>query len=262
MELTKEQIDAYQENGYLIIESLFSKSEIEDLTKASQDFKKLKSLPNVILEENGEIRSVFAPESHHELFEKLYKEKRLVTAVSQLLGDSFYLYQYKLNNKKALKGQSWEWHQDFPYWHIDDGVEKPNMVSVMILFQDTMSLQGPLLLLPGSHKSGVVDFQPKEHLKNKEENILNSLNADLKYTIQEDLLKDYFINDNIVEGKGPIGTCVFFHPNLFHASSSNISPFDRNTAIITYNDINNLPQKEDNRRPEYVCSRKYDRIPC
>jgi ectoine hydroxylase len=260
MKLNKVQIDSYRENGYLIIESLFSKLEIDRLKKASEGFKDLKSLPNVICEENGDIRSVFAPQLHNVLYDKLYKEKRLVNKARQLISDKIYLYQYKLNNKKALTGKSWEWHQDFPYWHIDDGVEQPNMISVMILFQDTNSFQGPLLLLTGSHESGVVTFHPKQHLENKELDIINSLNADLKYTIQKDLLNDYFINNNIIEGIGPIGTCIFFHPNLFHASNCNMSPFDRNTAIITYNDIENLPKQEEGKRPDYICSREYNPI--
>lgn len=260
MKLSKTQINFYNENGYLIIESLFNKSEVNKLKEAAKVFENCKSSPNVICEDNGDIRSVFAPQLHHEMFDWLYKEKRLVNVVSQLLNDAVYLYQYKLNNKKALTGKFWEWHQDFPYWHIDDGVEFPNMLSAMILFQDTNSFQGPLLLLPGSHKSGVANFQLKQHLKNKEIDIINSLNADLKYTIRQDLLHDYFINGNVVEAIGPIGTCVFFHPNLFHGSNSNISPFDRNTAIITYNDIKNLPQKEEDKRPEYICSRKFDPI--
>lgn len=260
MELNKSQIDFYNENGFLIIENLFKESEINRLKAAIKIFEEIKSYPNVICEDNGTIRSVFAPQLHDESFEWLYKEKRLVKAVEQLIDNKVYLYQFKLNNKKALSGKAWEWHQDFPYWHLDDGVEQPNMVSAMILFQDTNSYQGPLLLLPGSHKNGVVEFQYKEHLQNKKLDVINSLNADLKYTVHQKLLEGYFIKDNIVEATGSIGTCIFFHPNLFHASNGNVSPFHRNTAIITYNDINNLPKKEEEKRPEYLCSRKFDPI--
>jgi len=260
MELNKIQVDFYEKNGYLIIENLFTELEIDELNKAGEVFEGLKASPNVICEDNGDIRSVFAPQLHHTLFDTFYKEKRLVGIAKELLKNEIYLYQYKLNNKKALTGKIWEWHQDFPYWSIDDGVKKPNMVSVMVLLQDTDSFQGPLLLLPGSHKDGVVNFQPKKHLENRELGFINSLNSDLKYTIHKDYLKDYFINGEIIEAIGSKGTCIFFHPNIFHCSNSNISPFDRKTAIITYNDIKNLPQKVRNRRPEYLCSRDYSTI--
>lgn len=260
MKLSKSQALFYQENGYLIVENLFSEAEINKLKSATKIFEDLKSSPNVICEDNGEIRSVFAPQEHEASFEWLYKERRLIEIVEQLVHNKVYLYQYKLNNKMALKGKAWEWHQDFPYWHLDDGVETPNLVSAMILFQNTNTYQGPLLLLPGSHKYGVVNFQDKAHLKNGKANLLNSLNADLKYTVHSDFLKDYFTNNNIIEAVGPTGTCIFFHPNLFHASTSNISPFDRKTAIITYNDVANKPKKETEKRPEYICSRNFEPI--
>ncbi len=68
--------------------------------------------------------------------------------------------------------------------------------------------------------------------------------------------------DGLVVFEGEVGTCVFFHPNLFHASSSNLSPYDRNTAIITYNDVNNKPDDNENNRPEYICSRDFEAIEC
>jgi ectoine hydroxylase len=183
-----------------------------------------------------------------------------VTPAQQLLGSPVYLYQYKLNNKKAYGGDWWEWHQDFAFWHRDDGVPLPRMVSAMILFQDTRSVQGPLLFVPGSHREGIAAFEDKRHLHDKEPDLMNSLNADLKYTINKTLLRKLAQDAGIASGEGPVGTCIFFHPNLFHASNSNVSPFDRYTAILTYNDVANLPEDRVNNRPEYICSRNFDPI--
>jgi ectoine hydroxylase len=260
MELSQEQIEFYHENGYLIIDSLFSKEEIEQLNRSLSEFENLKSLPNVICEENGEIRSVFAPHKHIEGFKWLQEQGRLVEPSQQLLDAPIYMYQYKLNNKKALGGDWWEWHQDFPYWHIDDGVKAPKMLSAMILMQDTSSIQGPLIAIPRSHKIGIVDFEEKQSLienGNLTSDLKHSLSSDLKYTIEKSLIKKLVLEDDIVAFDGKIGTCVFFHPNLFHASSSNLSPFDRNTAIITYNNVENKPIDTEKNRPDYICSRDF-----
>jgi ectoine hydroxylase len=265
MILKNEQIDYYNENGYLIINNLFSKPEIDNLNAEATKFSKLKELPNVILEKNGQIRSVFAPHTLSKKYDNLYKQDRLVNPAKQLLGGDVYLYQFKLNNKKAFIGDWWEWHQDFPYWHLDDGVDTPQMVSAMILLQDTTTIQGPLIFIPKSHKKGIVDFEPKEHHKlisnsGVDIDIQNSLNADLKYTIKKNIITDLINKNGFFEASGVAGSCIFFHPNLFHASNSNISPFERNTAIVTYNNVFNLPLNKKSKRPEYLCSRDFEPI--
>ena len=265
MILKEEQINFYHENGYLVVNNLFSKSEIEVLNEEASKFNHLKELPNVILEKNGEVRSVFAPHKISGKYDDLYKQNRLVGPAKQLLGNDIYLYQFKLNNKKAFVGDWWEWHQDFPYWHLDDGVNLPQMISAMILLQDTTTIQGPLTFIPKSHKNGIVDFEPKEHLmaisnSNASIDLKNSLTADLKYTIKKSIIAELINKYGVFEASGSAGSCIFFHPNLFHASNSNISPYERNTAIVTYNNINNLPKDGDIIRPDYICSRDFKQI--
>lgn len=259
MILTKEQVEHYHRNGYLVIDNLLSPEEAKNLNAEALKFNDLKQLPNVILEKNGEIRSVFAPHRNSAMYDWLYKQDRLVGPARQLLDCEVYLYQFKLNNKKAFAGDWWEWHQDFPYWHLDDGVNHPQMISAMILLQDTTTLQGPLILIPESHKEGIVDFEPKEHLKAAANgaDLKNSLSADLKYTIKKDIFTKLIGKYGFSEASGPIGTCIFFHPNIFHASNANISPYERNTAIITYNSVNNLPPDRETNRPDYICSRDF-----
>jgi len=127
--------------------------------------------------------------------------------------------------------------------------------------QDTSIIQGPLIVIPRSQKNGVVEFEYKKHLHDKSNgkkiNLLNSLNNDLKFTVNKRILSSMINKEGVVVCEGTVGTCIFFHPNLFHASNSNISPFDRNTAIITYNSINNIPSLSRNIRPDYLCSREF-----
>lgn len=265
MTLKEEQINFYHENGYLVIDNLFRKSEIEILKEEASKFNHLKELPNVILEKNGDVRSVFAPHKISSQYDDLYKQNRIVNPAKQLLGGDIYLYQFKLNNKQAFVGDWWEWHQDFPYWHLDDGVDSPQMISAMILLQDTTTIQGPLIFIPKSHKHGIVDFEPKEHLmaisnSGISTDLKNSLSADLKYTIKKNIISELINKYGFFEASGAAGSCIFFHPNLFHASNSNISPYERNTAILTYNNVNNSPMGRGLNRPDYICSRDFEPI--
>lgn len=261
MNLTQSQINTYKEIGFLIVEDLFTAKEVKTL-KNGIDKITNRDTPNIIREKNGEIRSVFAPHNFREEFSWLYKQNRVLEPVKQLLNNiSIYLYQYKLNNKKAFQGGVWEWHQDFPFWNLDDGVKEPNMLSVMILLQDTNQAQGPLMFIPESHKNGVADFHPKEHLKGENIKLENSLNGDLKFTVKRDLIKKMVDKNGMKPGIGSIGTTIFFHPNVYHGSNSNISPYDRNTAILTYNATSNLPEdKKENNRPDYICLRDFNPI--
>ena len=261
MKLKEEQMQSYFENGYLIIEKLFSQKETQKLQQNIKEFENLSGFPNIIYEDNGNIRSIFAPHKSNKLFDRLCKDVRLVEPSQQLIGDKIYLYQYKLNIKKAFSGDYWEWHQDFPFWHLDDKISRPLMTSVMILLQNTRSYQGSLMVIPTSHKIGLAKFQLKENLisklnkdKSRDGSLQHSLNNDLKYAIAYDLVKTMADENEIINITGPEGTCIFFHPNLFHASNSNISPYDRETAIITYNSVNNLAEDSTNKRPDYICS--------
>lgn len=261
MKLTAAQINEYHQKGYLILENLFSEKEILTLRKAINQIGD-KPIPNIVREENGVIRSVFAPQTLRHEFDWLYKQERLVVPTQQLLDNtSIYLYQYKLNNKKAFCGGLWEWHQDFPFWHIDDGVKTPEMLSVMILFQDTDYPLGPMMFIPESHTTGIADFQPKNHLTTETIELENSLNGDLKFTVNNELIKQMVDLKGIAAGTGKIGTAIFFHPNVYHGSNSNISPYDRNTAVITYNITSNLPEdRKEKNRPDYICLRDFSPI--
>ncbi|NEQ83150.1 MAG: hypothetical protein F6K26_23930 [Moorea sp. SIO2I5] len=45
---------------------------------------------------------------------------------------------------------------------------------------------------------------------------------------------------------------AFLHVNLLHASSNNITPWDRKMLRITYNSVNNLPLHPEKLRPEPI----------
>jgi len=265
MELTKKQIEFYNSNGYLIIEECFKGGEIQQLREAIPQAIESQS-PRVIMENNGEIRSIFAPHFSSDVYSKLARHPKLVRPAEQLLSDKIYLHQYKINSKKGLKGDWWEWHQDFPYWHLDDGIPNPDMVSVMIYLQDVDYTNGPLLVIPGSHKLGIVkfadkDFSDTENIEkfnqHTETEFLTSLTSNIKFTVHENFIRETALANGIVSTVGRQGTVLFFHGNIFHASNVNLSPVDRDVVIITYNSINNLPQRIENPRPEYLAGKDY-----
>lgn len=262
MKLTKNQTDLYNENGYLILENFLTEYETDLLIQEIPKTIEHRS-PRVIYESNGSIRSIFAPHSTSKIFEKLSRFRRIVLPAQQLLGNSIYLHQYKINIKKGLEGDWWEWHQDFPYWHLDDGIEEPNLVSIMLYLQDTDASNGALMMIPKSHNSGIADFEQKinlpisDDLNTVESKYLSSLNSNLKFTIDKDTIKMLCEQNGMITASGKKGSAVFFHSNIFHASNINLTPYDRQAVIITYNSISNIPKKIDKPRPDFLSGRIY-----
>lgn len=262
MVLTNSQIEFYHREGYLIIENLLQEEDIALLRRHIDHFAEYTHLPSVICDDNNEIRSIFAPHQVDSVFSDFYQWARFVVPSQQLIDDQVYLYQYKLNLKKAFAGISWEWHQDFAYWQLDDGVERPDMTSLMIYLNDTRAYQGPLLIIPRSHLFDVVEFKKKKLLQinpaGRKVDLIHSIGSDLKYTVNEQVLKSLADQNGIKVLEYKAGTGIFFHPNLFHASNGNISPYNRDTAILTYNSIHNLPKNTE--RPPYIVNQDYQAI--
>ncbi|HYC27586.1 MAG TPA: phytanoyl-CoA dioxygenase family protein, partial [Chitinophagaceae bacterium] len=61
-------------------------------------------------------------------------------------------------------------------------------------------------------------------------------------------------------GKAPAGSVLFFHGNIFHASSNNLSPWDRHTFLVTYNSVKNALPEIENPRPEFISRREFTPI--
>ncbi|MEO1147999.1 MAG: phytanoyl-CoA dioxygenase family protein, partial [Cyanobacteria bacterium J06638_22] len=82
--LTQQQLVQYHQNGFLMLEGLFSPREVLAL---KQEMLRLAALdrPGRVLERNGAVRSVFAPHTCSEIFSALAQIPRLVEPVQQIL---------------------------------------------------------------------------------------------------------------------------------------------------------------------------------
>jgi ectoine hydroxylase len=217
------------------------------------------------MERSGVVRSVFASHLHNDLFACLSRLRRLVEPAMQLLGSEVYTHQFKINAKAALQGDQWEWHQDFLYWHKEDGMPKANVLTATVFLQDVTDFNGPMLLIPGSHSLGMIDLeaqavQPDAEIPPQGSNWMSTLTADLKYKIDKEILSRLLSDHTIYAAKGLAGFVLFFHGNLFHASANNLSASDRMSIFISYNSVaNKLPPRE-NPRPSFIASRDFTPI--
>ena len=163
-----------------------------------------------------------------------------------------YIHQFKINAKRALVGDLWEWHQDFQFWHSEDGMPQPRAINFGIFFDEVTEFNGPLTFVPQSHSTGLVDVMTRPDTSWQD-----TLASQLRYQITPEKLAQALNGQTMVAPKGPRGTVVMFSSTLLHASSSNMSPFDRRMAVLTYNSVENTLSDVSAPRPEFVASRDY-----
>jgi ectoine hydroxylase-related dioxygenase (phytanoyl-CoA dioxygenase family) len=251
----------------LFLPQYFSQSEIA-LLKAELPRTFAEKSPRRVVEREGHVvRSVYGQHADNETFSRLTRHPRLVEPARQMVNSDVYVYQFKVNAKAAFSGDVWDWHQDFIFWSKEDGMPAPRVTNVMIFIDEVNDFNGPLFLIPGSHRSGIIDMQARETGSDQASTAyqgspawINNLTADLKYSLSRETVARLAAHHGLAAPKGPAGSVLFFDSNLVHASPNNISPFDRVVVIITFNSTENVPVQTRKRRPEFLVSRDHHPI--
>jgi ectoine hydroxylase-related dioxygenase (phytanoyl-CoA dioxygenase family) len=255
MSLSAEQVRFYEENGYLLLPGLFSEDEVATLHEGVRREFAVDE-PRRTLEKDGRtVRAVHGSHAVDELFARLVRDPRLLLPARQLLGDDVYVHQFKINAKAAFSGDVWEWHQDFLFWHKEDGMPQPRATTVVVFGEEVNEFNGPLLFVPGSHRIGMVDVEGKGGVEGPA--WITTLTADLKYSLPPDLLAETVKRRGMVAPKAPAGSVLIFHPDLFHGSAGNMSPFGRTLILISYNSVANHLLPVPAPRPEWLAARNF-----
>ncbi|MGH6957845.1 MAG: phytanoyl-CoA dioxygenase family protein [Caulobacteraceae bacterium] len=244
--------------GYLILPGFFDAATTESLRAEA---RRLQSRPpglrrETVVTESGseEVRSVFEVHRQSEVMDRLTRDPRLLDIAEFLLGDRVYIHQSRLNYKPGFYGRDFFWHSDFETWHVEDGMPRMRALSVSILLEPNTEFNGPLLLMPGSHRRylACVGVTP-------EDNYLTSLKNQEYGVPDATSLIDLARTCGMVAAKGAPGTAIVFDCNVMHGSNGNITPTPRSNAFIVYNAAGNrlvAPFGGTKPRPEFIAARK------
>ena len=116
--LTTEQIAEFQENGYLIVPSLFDKEEANILHAAAKADKAFSNHAYDLEDgEGGKAQLVLWNKAGEDLWGAIARSERIVDAMEALLGDEVYHYHSKMSIKRPRTGGAWSWHHDYGYWY-------------------------------------------------------------------------------------------------------------------------------------------------
>jgi len=254
MKLSPQQIDRFETEGYLFFPSLFTPAEVAGLNAAVPALYARHQAFNVREKGSDAVRTNFAAHLISEPFAKLARHPRLVQPVEQLFGEPLYMHQFKINGKMAFEGDVWQWHQDYGTWKNDDLMPEPRAMNVAIFLDDVNEFNGPLMFIPGSHRNGVIDARHD----------LTTTSYPL-WTIDDALIAQLVERaggrqGGIVAPKGPAGSTILFHSCLVHASSSNLSPWNRVSVYLSLCAVSNHIRRF--KRPEYIAHRDFTPIDC
>jgi ectoine hydroxylase len=263
MQIAQEKLQQYYDKGFVLLEQIFEEAEIGRLKERLPTLL-AEDNPGKVLEKDGiTVRSVYGSHLTDELFGRLTCDRRMLEPAQKILNSDVYVHQFKINLKAALSGDVWEWHQDYIFWLNEDGVPSPHLATAAVFLDDVNEFNGPMVFIPGSHNLGVINVKANsgilEQYRDGPEWISN-LTADIKYSIPKPMVQELVASRGMEAPKGARGSVLLFHPDVIHASSPNISPYDRALVLITYNSIHNIPIPTANRRPDFLCSRRYQAL--
>jgi ectoine hydroxylase len=255
--LTRQQSEQFDRDGFLVLKDVFSAEEVSFLQKQA---KGLLSSPDgldretIITEPGGEeIRSIFEIHAQSEVIGRLAADRRLAGVAEFLLNDRVYIHQSRLNYKPGFEGKEFYWHSDFETWHVEDGMPRMRALSMSVLLADNTPDNGPLMLMPGSHRAFLtcVGATPDNHY-------LTSLKKQEYGVPDRNSLTDLAHRHGITAPTGKAGTVVIFDCNTMHGSNGNITPFPRANAFFVYNAVSNrlqVPFGAKKPRPTFIAAR-------
>jgi ectoine hydroxylase-related dioxygenase (phytanoyl-CoA dioxygenase family) len=159
--LTNEQIEQYRNDGYVMVSGVFSQEliqQLRDTTDRLVDASRNLSASNEVYDlapahtaTKPRVRRIKNPIAVDPVFMEALQDPKLISALQQLLGPNLRVRNTKLNLKEAHVGDPVEWHQDWAFYpHTNQDV-----LAVGIMLDDCEMENGPLLVIPGSHKEPV-----------------------------------------------------------------------------------------------------------
>lgn len=222
--LSKEQVNFFQENGYLSGIKIMTEEQVnllnEELVKlqsVSEEEKKhfyhyesneSEDPTKVLFHAIGGWR--LTPGFHDLIWSPAYR-----MAAYQLLGQSVRFFHDQLFCKPAKHGGVVAWHQDYSYWTFTKPMQH---LTCWIGLDDANKENGCLYFVPGSHKWGLL---PITGLAGDMEAVRGVLNEEQNTAF-----------DNKVANELLKGYASFHHPLTMHGSYANHSERPRRAVVL------------------------------
>lgn len=223
--LTNEQVDFFNENGFLSNIRLLDEGQISQLNAELEEIRDPAHPKHHLFYEFHSNESanpdavLFHSLGHWRItpgFHDVLWNPAFVVAASQLLGGKAVRFWHdQLFYKPALHGGVVAWHQDYSYWTRTRPMQH---LTCWVALDDVSAENGCIYYIPKSHRWGLLD---KPELAGDMEGIRAFLTPEQK---------EAFEHKVPVEMKR--GYATFHHPLMVHGSYENRSPKPRRAFVL------------------------------
>jgi ectoine hydroxylase-related dioxygenase (phytanoyl-CoA dioxygenase family) len=219
--ISQQDVAFYRENGYVVVPDLASPAVLAEMQRVIDGYVErarevtthddVYDLEPTHTPERPRVRRIKKPHTLHAVFDDFMRSEGVLSVTRQLVGHAgVRVYGTKLNIKAPEYGSPVEWHQDWAFYpHTNDDV-----LAVGVMLNDMTLENGPLMVLPGSHKGPTYDHHA-------DGTFCGAIDPE---AAQLDLSK-------AVPLTGRAGTCSFHHVRMVHGSAQNTSKRPRQLLL-------------------------------
>lgn len=221
--LTQAQTKTYHDIGAIVVPDVLSPAEVASLREATDHFvhesrhitehDAIYDLEDSHTQAEPRVRRIKTPHLHHPAYDAIMRHPGILAALADLWGPDIRFDTSKLNMKSAGFGAPVEWHQDWAFYpHTND-----DLAAVGVMIDDMAMENGPLMIMPGSHKGPTFDH----HANGVFCGAMDPANQDCDFAQAVPLL-------------GKAGSITIHHVRAVHGSAPNISDRDRRLLLFQY----------------------------
>ena len=228
--LTKAQIEEYNELGAIVVPDVLTPDEVRMLSAVTDGFVErargltghtdIYDLEDSHTADNPRVRRIKAAHLHDPAYAALTRHPKILAVLQALWGPDIRFDTAKLNMKCAGYGAPVEWHQDWAFYpHTND-----DLAAVGVMFDDMAMENGPLMVIPGSHKGPTFDH----HAGGVFCGAMDPNNRDVDYS-------------QAVPLTGSAGSITVHHVRAVHGSAPNVSDRDRRLLLFQFRSADAWP---------------------
>ena len=231
-ELTDDQRQRYDTDGYLLLESFIDASSLERLGSAMTELIEASRTATVDdprfdcepdhRADAPRLRRINSPVDLDPVFEEFILDGPVTDLAVALLGPDVRFHHSKLNIKWSGGGEEVKWHQDIQFWPHTDF----SPLTIGVYLADVDDEMGPMGVVPGSHRGELFDLTT----------------SDGRWTgsIRDDAIERAGV-DGAEFLRGPAGSVTVHNCCAVHGSAPNRSPRMRPLLLQTYSRADSYP---------------------
>jgi len=232
MRLTKDELEFFNKNGYLILRKFATNKECKMILGVAKIHLKYRVAPieteaeyNIVDEEAITVRRLRQVYNRDVIFKNWMEKRKIRPILKQIFKETPVItlaHHNSIMTKMPHYSTQTSWHQDIRYWNF----KNDNLISIWLALDKEIGKNGVLEFIPKSHKMKFKrkQFDEKEYFKTDYKDNKKLINSKVSTTLNR-------------------GDIVLFHSKLLHRANKNITDKPKISFVYTVRALSNPPLK-------------------